>query len=61
MSELNNENEELKRQIRIERLLHESEIAKVEHKAYVQKNNDSWKLVWVSLFLFFAIVFLLGL
>jgi hypothetical protein len=61
MDERDNETEELKRQLRLERLLHESELAKAEHRAYVQKNNDSWKLALVSIFLFCAVAFILGL
>jgi membrane protein required for beta-lactamase induction len=55
------ENEKLKRQLELERLIHESELARAEHRAYVQKDRATEKLAWVSLFLFCAVVIILGL
>ena len=51
----------LKRQLVRERLLVEPALAKAEHKAYVQKNNDMEKLAWVTVLLFCAVVVILGL
>ena len=55
------EAERLKRQLERERLIHESEMARAEHRAAVQKNNDMEKLAWVTVLLFCAVVIILGL
>ena len=60
-NDYNSEIEILKRQLERERLLAESALAKAEHKAYIQKNNDTEKLAWVTVFLFCAVVIILGL
>ena len=60
-NDYHSEIEVLKRQLERERLLAESALAKAEHKAYVQKNNDMEKLAWVTVLLFCAIVIILGL
>ena len=60
-NDYNSEIEILKRQLERERLLAESALAKAEHKAYVQKNNDMEKLAWVVVLLFCAVVTILGL
>jgi membrane protein required for beta-lactamase induction len=60
-NDYNSEIEILKRQLERERLLAESALAKAEHKAYVQKNNDMEKLAWAVLLLFCAVVTILGL
>jgi len=57
----NEELKELKAQLERERLIHESELARAEHYASVRKNNDMEKLAWVTLFLFCAIVMIIGL
>ena len=60
-NDYHSEIEVLKRQLERERLLAESALAKAEHKAYVQKNNDMEKLAWVTVLLFCAVVIILGL
>jgi hypothetical protein len=60
-NDYDSEIEILKRQLERERLLAESALAKAEHKAYVQKNNDMEKLAWAVLLLFCAVVTILGL
>ena len=60
-NDYNSEIEILKRQLERERLLAESALAKAEHKAYIQKKNDTEKLAWVAVFLFCAVVIILGL